>query len=161
DGGGASGPQRVDRFLPAIAALIDPRQVELISRPTSGLLVVQGSAGSGKATIGLHGVAYDAVAAPRRSEPDKMLVVFYHRALAAAVGQHADAAAALEAWDVSSGPVDMRVSALARWSKEATLAPASRNALEGAGHKLRARTRDVVGEWAALLTDRRALGEGF
>jgi DNA helicase-2/ATP-dependent DNA helicase PcrA len=39
--------------LPAIAALIDPRQFELISRPSSGVIVVQGTAGSGKTTIGL------------------------------------------------------------------------------------------------------------
>ena len=34
--------------MPAIAALIDPRQFELVTRPTSGLIAVQGSAGSGK-----------------------------------------------------------------------------------------------------------------
>ena len=60
-----AGQARVDRFLPAIAALIDPRQFELITRPTSGLIVVQGSAGSGKTTIGLHRIAYLAFADPQ------------------------------------------------------------------------------------------------
>src|SRR5204863_6448561 len=48
-----SGQRRPDRHLPAIAALIDPRQFELITQPSSGLIAVQGSAGSGKTTIGL------------------------------------------------------------------------------------------------------------
>src|SRR5450755_2869739 len=53
-----SGQRRPDRHLPAIAALIDPRQFELITHPASGLIAVQGSAGSGKTTIGLHRIAY-------------------------------------------------------------------------------------------------------
>jgi ATP-dependent DNA helicase UvrD/PcrA len=37
----------------------------------------------------------------------------------------------------------------------------TRNTIESTGRALRARTRDVIGEWAALLTDRGALGAGF
>ena len=48
-----------------------------------------------------------------------------------------------------------------RWCSDATLDPATRTALENAGRALRARTRDVIGEWAALLTDREALGDGL
>ena len=54
------------------------------------------------------------------------------------------------------------MTALALWVRESTdLDPATRNAIENAGRGLRAITRDVVGEWAALLTDRGALGTGF
>ena len=242
-----TGTRRPDRHLPAIAALIDPRQFELITQPTSGLIAVQGSAGSGKTTIGLHRIAYLAFAEPRRFRPDRMLIIVYQRALAAYVSRvlpaldvdgvpvmtfaawaestrkatlpllaapvtdetpplvmrakahsamlrilgerqaalaawcrgelarlpadpaaKAAAEAALAAWDATAGapqsgprPVDARVTAFAQWVRDAALEPAARAALANAGRALRARTRDVTGEWASLLTDREALRAGF
>ena len=251
DDGGA---RRIDRHLPAIAALIDPRQFELITRPTSGLIAVQGSAGSGKTTIGLHRIAYLAFSDPRRFRAEHMLVVVYQRALASYVSRvlpsldvpgvpvrtygewaeetrqgnfpnlrmplcddtpplvmrakshgamlkilddrqrqiadwcRAELVRALQdrpgandilaRWDslerrpgetpsatgpkIRPVPIDERVSAFARWTRdEARLDPATRNAVESAGRTIRSRSRDVVGEWAALLTDRQAMGQGF
>jgi DNA helicase-2/ATP-dependent DNA helicase PcrA len=232
-----TGTRRPDRHLPAIAALIDPRQFELITQPSSGLIAIQGSAGSGKTTIALHRIAYLAFADPRRFRSEKMLVIVYQRALATYVSRvlpsldvegvpvmtfagwsdaarraavptleaglteetppivmrakahgsmlriiddrqaamadwcrallqselagKADAEAAVTFWDGTRGPVDARVTALATWVRDGNLDPASRNALENAGRAMRSRTRNVIGEWASLLTDREALGAGF
>lgn len=229
--------RRPDRFLPAIAALIDPRQFELISRPSAGTIVVQGSAGSGKTTIGLHRIAYLAFAEPAYFRPESMLVLVHQRALASyvarvlpeldvpgvrvqtftawagqvrsslwpslggattdrtpvvvmrakahgamvailadrqaaladwcrgtlvsALAEIDGAADVLAVWDQAQGPLDARVTALALWLKQAAVSPLLRSRLETCGARLRARSRDVLGEWAALLTDRQALGRGF
>jgi DNA helicase-2/ATP-dependent DNA helicase PcrA len=71
-----------DRQLKEITPLIDRRQFELITRPDSGLVVIQGGAGSGKTTIGLHRLAYLAFQDPRRFRPDRMLVIVFNDALA-------------------------------------------------------------------------------
>jgi DNA helicase-2/ATP-dependent DNA helicase PcrA len=236
-GAGSGGQRRADRFLPAIAALIDPRQFEVLTRPSSGAIVVQGSAGSGKTTIGLHRIAYLTFIDPDYFRAEDMLVIVYQRALAAYVSRvlpdlevpgvkvrtfaawaeevrettlpgltrqttdqtppvvmrakshgamlgiladrqaqlalwcrqtleslvalEPDAAPLLEAWDRLPGPVDLRVTALARVVKEADLPALLRTKVEACGARLRARTRDVVAEWASLLTDRQALGQGF
>jgi DNA helicase-2/ATP-dependent DNA helicase PcrA len=229
----SDGRRRQDRFLPAIAALIDPRQFEFISRPTSGTIVVQGSAGSGKTTIGLHRIAYLNFAEPGYFRAEDMLVIVYQRALAAYVSRvlpelevpgvkvatfaawagqmrkatlrglacettdttpvavmraksHGamlailadrqtalaswcrrllaeldEALGVLAVWDQTQGPLDARVTALAQWAKQMSIAPLLRVRLEACGARLRARSRDVIGEWASLLTDREALGHGF
>ncbi len=79
---GGDGERRVDKHLPEIAAMIDPRQFELITRPSSGLVVIQGGAGSGKTTIGLHRLAYLAYQEPKRFRRERMLVVVFNKALA-------------------------------------------------------------------------------
>ena len=73
--------EREDKHLAEITALIDPRQFDLISKPTSGLVVIQGGAGSGKTTIGLHRLAYLAFQDRERFRADKMLVVVFNDAL--------------------------------------------------------------------------------
>ena len=70
-----------DKTLKEVTALIDPRQFELITRPDAGLVVIQGGAGSGKTTIGLHRLAYLAFRDPRRFRPDRMLIIVFNDAL--------------------------------------------------------------------------------
>lgn len=76
-----------DKHLKEITPLIDQRQFELITRPDSGLVVIQGGAGSGKTTIGLHRLAYLAYHDARRFRPDRMLVVVFNEALARYISQ--------------------------------------------------------------------------
>ncbi|APR84337.1 UvrD/Rep helicase family protein [Minicystis rosea] len=86
-GVGASFAAKEDRHLPEIAALLDPRQFELISRPDSGIVVIQGGAGSGKTTIGIHRMAFLNYNARHRFAPDKMLIVVGSPALRAYIGE--------------------------------------------------------------------------
>jgi DNA helicase-2/ATP-dependent DNA helicase PcrA len=81
--------------------------------------------------------------------------------LASALATLPERDAVLATFDATAGPIDGRVTALARWVKETPLSVTARTVIEGAGHRLRTRTRNVLGEWAALLTDRQALGAGF
>jgi DNA helicase-2/ATP-dependent DNA helicase PcrA len=86
---GGDGQARQDKHLPAIASLLDQKQFELIAHPAgdrsqgsnTGLVAIQGSAGSGKTTVGLHRMAYLAFQDPQRFRPDKMLVVVPNLAL--------------------------------------------------------------------------------
>ena len=41
-----------------ITALVDPQQFEIITHSESGIVLVQGGAGSGKTTVALHRLAY-------------------------------------------------------------------------------------------------------
>ncbi len=70
-----------DRLLPSIAAMLDKEQYELITKPGLGLVAIQGSAGSGKTTVGLHRVAYLHASNPSRFRAAKMLVIVPNEAL--------------------------------------------------------------------------------
>ena len=72
---------RADKHLPEIAALIDPEQFALITRPESGLVVLQGGAGSGKTTVALHRVAYLNFQMPGRFSGQRMMVVVFTEAM--------------------------------------------------------------------------------
>jgi DNA helicase-2/ATP-dependent DNA helicase PcrA len=69
------GFHRADKSLPEIAALIDAEQFDLITQPESGIVVIQGGAGSGKTTVALHRIAYLNFADPSRFKPQNILFV--------------------------------------------------------------------------------------
>lgn len=73
---------RADKHLPEIAALIDPTQFDLITQPQSGLVVLQGGAGTGKTTVALHRVAYLCYQRAKLYRPDKVLVAVPSLAMA-------------------------------------------------------------------------------
>src|SRR5262245_16545626 len=75
------GVQRADKALPEIAALIDKEQFELIIQPSSGIVVIQGGAGSGKTTVALHRIAYLNFQDGRRFRASHMLFVVPSQAL--------------------------------------------------------------------------------
>ncbi len=104
----AAGEERADKHLPEISGLLDRSQFEIISSTASGLVVVQGSAGSGKTTVGLHRIAYLVFEAPSRFRPRRMLVVVFNDALATYV------AGVLPALGVEG----VRVTTFERWISE-------------------------------------------
>jgi DNA helicase-2/ATP-dependent DNA helicase PcrA len=87
EAGGLAAPGLSDRHLPLITGLIDAEQFAVITRPDSGIVVIDGGAGSGKTTIALHRIAYLCHLNPERFRPDQMLVVVFNKALAAYVSQ--------------------------------------------------------------------------
>ncbi|MEL6184090.1 MAG: hypothetical protein AAFU79_05645, partial [Myxococcota bacterium] len=66
---------REDKHLKEITALIDPKQFELITAPDSGIVILQGGAGSGKTTVALHRAAYLHFENPQIFTSKKMVVV--------------------------------------------------------------------------------------
>ncbi|HEX7699480.1 MAG TPA: hypothetical protein VF403_02125, partial [Kofleriaceae bacterium] len=80
------GVARADKALPEIAALIDKEQFELITQPGSGIVVIQGGAGSGKTTVALHRVAYLNFQDSRRFKPQNNLFVVPTQSLVRYVG---------------------------------------------------------------------------
>jgi len=68
--------RRADKHLPDIAGLIDPQQFELIARPSSGFVVIRGTAGSGKTTVALHRIAFLAYEDPAIDSAQTLVIVF-------------------------------------------------------------------------------------
>ena len=79
--GGFGVVHKADKHLPDIAALIDPEQFELITGPHSGVVVLRGSAGTGKTTVALHRIAYLCYAHAQAFPAHNVLVVVWGRAM--------------------------------------------------------------------------------
>jgi DNA helicase-2/ATP-dependent DNA helicase PcrA len=70
-----------DHRLPEITSLISREQFRAITQPDSGTILLQGGAGSGKTTVGLHRIAYLAYQNPEHFLPQRILVVMFNRSL--------------------------------------------------------------------------------
>lgn len=68
--------RRTDKHLPDIAGLLDPDQFDLITQPSSGFVVIRGTAGSGKTTVALHRIAWLAFEDPSIDSGRTLFVVF-------------------------------------------------------------------------------------
>lgn len=178
--GAATFVTREDRHLPEIAALLDKRQFELISRPDSGIVVIQGGAGSGKTTIGVHRMAFLTYAARQRFTPDKMLVIVGSPALRAYISEVLPAlgigevtvetfaewarTARKRAFPWLEAPVEENTpSAVTRYKTHpALLRLMERRAAELKDDpRVRRDSRGVVWFWADLLTDRERVTAAF
>jgi DNA helicase-2/ATP-dependent DNA helicase PcrA len=168
-GAAPAGRQALDRHLPEIAALIDPRQFDVITARGAGVVVIQGGAGSGKTTVGLHRLAYLAYSYPGDFPPRRLAVITHGAALAAYIGQLLPslgvggvragtfgslAARALRAeipW-LRAGVVDEAPPAVTRVKSH----PALLHELERLAKAYRGKrgSRAAVELWADLLTDR-------
>ncbi|MCK8600130.1 UvrD-helicase domain-containing protein [Desulfoferrobacter suflitae] len=73
--------EKADHRLPEISALISREQFQAITHPESSTVILQGGAGSGKTTVGLHRIAYLAYQDPERFRPNRILVVVFNRSL--------------------------------------------------------------------------------
>ncbi len=164
---------REDRHLPEIAALLDPRQFELISKPESGIVVIQGGAGSGKTTIGVHRMAFLVYAAKHRFTPDKMLVIVGSPALRAYIGEVLPAlgiggvavetfaewarGARLRAFPWLDAPVEESTpSVVTRYKTHPVILKLFEERAAEVADDARARkdSRGVLAFWAEVLTDR-------
>jgi DNA helicase-2/ATP-dependent DNA helicase PcrA len=169
---GAGTKLRADKHLPDIAALIDPEQFELITSPHSGVVVLRGSAGTGKTTVALHRIAYLCYAHHQAFPPSNVLVVVWGRAMRDYVAHVLPAL----------GVEGVQVNTWERWSRamvrrhyprlptqiaDDTPEPVTRVKLHPATAELlaaRARKRtghctpeEAIDDWATVLTDQALL----
>jgi DNA helicase-2/ATP-dependent DNA helicase PcrA len=70
-----------DHCLPEITALISRDQFRAITLEPEKTFILQGSAGSGKTTIGLHRIAYMSYSYPEKFPPFKIMVLMYNKSL--------------------------------------------------------------------------------
>jgi len=167
---------RADKHLPDIAALIDPEQFDLITSPESGVVVLRGSAGTGKTTVALHRIAYLCYAHAQTFPASRVLVVVWGRAMRDYVAHVLPALGVdgvqVNTWEGWSRTMVKRhfphlPSVIAGDTPEPVtrikLHPATAELLAARAAAGRGRPEDALEDWASVLTDgallSRALGD--
>jgi DNA helicase-2/ATP-dependent DNA helicase PcrA len=169
---GSGANHRADKHLPDIAALIDPEQFDLITRPGAGVVVLRGSAGSGKTTVALHRIAWLAFELGRSFVPDQVLVIVWGRAMRDYV-QHVLPALGVEGVQVTTWTswartqVARHFPGLPNRQADDTPEPVTRVKLHPGTAKLLAQVvrkrkgpttwTQAVEDWAEVITDKKAL----
>ncbi len=172
---GSGQVHRADKHLPDIAALIDTDQFDLITAENSGVVVLRGSAGSGKTTVALHRIAYLAFE-NKRFSPSRVLVIVWGRAMRDYVA-HVLPALGVEGVQVTTWTewartrVKEQMPELPDVIADDTPAPVTRLKLHAATAELLERhiqrtkgaktTAQVVDDWAHVITNRRALAKAL
>ncbi len=136
---------RGDKHLPEITALIDAKQFDAMTARDSGVVVLQGGAGSGKTTIALHRVAWLCFEHRDRFRPERVAVVVAQPQLVRYVEQ------LLPALDVAG----VRVQSWHAWAMAAVERTMGRAAGRAAGRAMRGASRNAGGR----LLQRRLLPE--
>jgi DNA helicase-2/ATP-dependent DNA helicase PcrA len=171
--GGRGFRRRADKHLPDIAGLIDPHQFDLITKPSSGFVVIRGTAGSGKTTVALHRIAYLAYDDPRVDSPDTLFLVFsqalrdYVSHVLPALQVHRVQVRTFQDW---SGELVRRLfPKLPHARRDSTpgvvhrlkLHPIAMTALERHVHATAgpATPRQVIDDWASTFANKAALAE--
>ena len=165
--------QRADKRLAEITGLIDPSQFDLITRSDGGFLVIRGSAGSGKTTVALHRIAYLAYDDPTVDSDRTLFVVFsralrnYVSAVLPALGVTGVNVITYQEWALQQRrrhfpqlPNDQRQDTPA-YVTRLKLHPTIGKALEQHIRSVPGRPdrRQVIDDWASLLTNGRLLRE--
>lgn len=169
---GSGTTHRADKHLPDIAALIDPEQFDLITRNDKGVVVLRGSAGSGKTTVALHRIAWLAFERGRSFAPERVLVIVWGRAMRDYV-QHVLPALGVEGVQVttwsawSRGRTKTHFPGLPAHQADDTPEPVTRMKLHPGVSRLldrvvrtrrgRSNWHQAVEDWAEVITDRRLL----
>ncbi len=171
----AGARRRADKRLPEISALIDPVQFEAIARPDAGVVVVRGSAGSGKTTVALHRIAWLAYADERVDSPATQFLTFspalceYVRNVLPALGVRRARVATFEAW--AHAQRRRLFPELPREVRDDTPTPARRLKLHSVFARVLAAhvkgtpgersAEQVLDDWASALTVRERLRRAF